>query len=140
MNQSAFFIRARANEGVKYYLRTPEGELTEFYLLLRGKDSDHFRAAEAAAKRRMAEFDTTQSKEKAIEFFQQEQNNLIAELVMGWNFEESFTLENVRLFLREAPQIADGINSFVGDRERFFRASSKSSTPSATANSSSANT
>lgn len=120
------------------YLSTPEGQPTDFWLLIRGVDSDHFKAAEAACKRRMAEFDTTQSKDKAAEFFREEQANLIAELVMDWNFEEPFTPENVRLFLKEAPQVAQQVNIFAGDRERFFKRNSQSSTPSAVANASSA--
>lgn len=129
--QSAFFTRAKANEGVDLPLLTPSGETTEHWIKIRGVDSDAVKQYEAESRRRVFEAASNVT-DKSI-FAKMEEDEalgLLVALVMAWSFDEPCTPDNVRKFLREAPQIAEQINRLSTRRSLFFGNSSQSSTPS----------
>lgn len=131
LGMEAFFTRERANEGIEIPLYLPDGTKTEHWLRIRGVDSDHFRLAEAESKRdamRVAMIEDPLERAKAIA---DAKLNLIAALVISWSFEKECTLENVKEFFRQAPQIADAVDQVASKRALFFakRSSSSLSTP-----------
>lgn len=131
LGMEAFFTRERANEGIEIPLYLPDGTKTEHWLRIRGVDSDHFRLAEAEIKRdamRVAMIEDPLERAKAIA---DAKLNLIAALVISWSFEKECTLENVKEFFRQAPQIADAVDQVASKRALFFakRSSSSLSTP-----------
>ncbi len=131
LSMEAFFTRERANEGIEIPLYLPDGTKTEHWLRIRGVDSDHFRLAEAESKRdamHVAMIEDPIERAKAIA---DAKLNLIAALVISWSFEKECTLENIKEFFRQAPQIADAVDQVASKRALFFakRSSSSLSTP-----------
>lgn len=131
LGMEAFFTRERANKGIEIPLYLPDGTKTEHWLRIRGVDSDHFRLAEAESKRdamRVAMIEDPLERAKAIA---DAKLNLIAALVISWSFEKECTLENVKEFFRQAPQIADAVDQVASKRALFFakRSSNSLSTP-----------
>lgn len=124
-----FFTRQTANEGVQLPLFLPDGTATEHWLKVRGVDSDEFRRAEAAAKRKAIEIAQIENEQKRAEAVRETELGCIAALIAGWSFPEPLTNDNVVNFLREAPQIADMVNRFAARRSEYY---SKKFTSSAT--------
>lgn len=126
-----FFMRQRANEGIQVPLYSPTGEKTDEWLLVRGKDSDAVRLAHAASSRRMVEAAAlAKSTGKPIDadaLAEEERLNIIVAIVAGWSFEDKCTPEAVKAFLKEAPQIADMLDSLSARRAAFFKVPSVSS-------------
>ena len=119
-----FHTREKANEGVKLPLVTPDGNETDHYLMVRGIDSDAFRAAESLAKRAIitagADADIQEiAKEAALD--------VVTSLVSAWSFDDELTTDNIKGFLRDAPQITNEIDRIAGDRALFFALKSKAS-------------
>lgn len=129
----AFFTREKANEGIQVPLYLPDGTKSEHWLQIRGVDSDHFRLAEADSKReamRVAMIDDTLERAKAIA---EVKLTLLSALVIGWSFDKECSVENIKEFFRQAPQIADAVDQVASKRTLFFgqRSSSLQSTPKA---------
>lgn len=127
MNPSDFFTRSKANEGEKLPLSLPDGTPTDEWLLIRGVDSDEFRAA-------LDEHRRTILANSAIEdeVVRAEQNRaaglkLHCALVIGWSFDAEFTDKALEEFFKEAPHLAIEVDSFASNRQRFFRKSSTNS-------------
>ena len=130
-----FHTRTRANEGIKLPLSLPDGTETEHFLTIRGVDSDVFREAEAEAKRNAMQVAVLEGDDQRKEAIADEKLNLVAVLVMGWSFDQECTLENIKAFLREAPQIADQIDQIAARRTLFFGKRLSNSPPSRKQNS-----
>lgn len=122
-----FYTRKTANEGVQLPLYYPDGTMSDHWIQVRGVDSDHFRRAEAKAKRKAVELAQIEDEQKRAEAVRETELEGIAALVAGWSFEQEATPENVVNFLREAPQIADMVNRYAARRTEFFRKKSDSS-------------
>jgi hypothetical protein len=132
-----FFTRERANEGVLLPLSQPDGSKTEHWIRIRGVDSDDFRRAEAAAKRKaVTDFGDITDKDRLQEQVFESMRELVAHLVISWSFSIPCTLENVKKFLREAPQIAEEIDLLASRRRLFFKQGSANSTTTPEGNSS----
>lgn len=126
-----FKTRERANVGHKIPLYTADGRLTGHFIVCRGVDSDSFQRAHAKQTRRLAEIaalDEAEREEAMIEAKVEMQ----AALVADWSFSDPAlmggddkthapTLENVRRFLRDAPQIGTELDKFASRRSLFFR-------------------
>lgn len=130
-SMEAFYTREKANAGVKVPLYTPDGAKSEHWLRIRGVDSDAFRDAEAESKRdtfRVANIEDLAERAKAIT---DAKRGLIASLVISWSFEQECSIENVKAFFRQAPQIADAVDQVASKRALFFapRSSSSENTP-----------
>ena len=116
-----FYTRTKANEGVKLPLSTPDGEKTDHWLMILGVDSDVFREAESEAKRSLIQ-KKADPKEAML--------SVVASLVSDWSFDKPCTQEEVKAFLKEAPQIADAVDKVAGDRKLFFALRSSGSNDS----------
>lgn len=130
----AFFTRQRANEGIKLPLSTPDGKPTTHYIKIRGVDSDAFKTAEAAAKRTAFELVTGEDQTKLEEQILTGKLTLLAALVIEWSFDIPCTPETIIAFLREAPQIANEIDTLASRRRLFFAKGLTNSSPTPAAN------
>ena len=116
-----FHTRAKANEGRKLFLATPNGEKTEHWLLILSQHSDKFRRArDTALQLRAKEIALIKDPEERRQRAQDELGAVQSALVADWSFEEPCTPENVQKFMREAPQIGDAIGRFAEDDAAFF--------------------
>lgn len=141
--KSKFFTREKANAGIKLELKLPDGTPTECWIKVRGVDSDAYKKAAAEMRlRALALMGSDNEEDKAKlqdmakgELHKSELLEMHASLVADWYILDEddkpipFTPENVRTFLREAPQIAEQINEVSTRRKLFFGKSLKSSTP-----------
>jgi len=136
-----FCTRPQANAGVHVQLKSPiTGQDTEHWLLVRGQDSDEFRAEEDAARRRiqdaMAALPSDQRNvAKYVELTKaaKAEDKLLgaASLVAAWSFADvPCTRENVVEWLRDAPQVQDQIDMVAGDRALFLASAAPPSTDS----------
>lgn len=142
MSKSRFFTRAKANEGIKIELKYPDGTPTDFWIRVRGVDSDAYKKAIAEMRARAMELfgsEDAGSKKKIKDMSQGEIHedellNIHVALVADWNIEDDngkplpCTPEEIKKFLREAPQIADQINEVSTRRKLFFGKSLNGST------------
>ena len=115
-----FFTRQAANEGVKLPLQHPDGTPSGHWLQVRGIDSDSFRRAETKGKQRVMELLSVKDDHLREEEIEKAEVECIASLVAGWSFPQPLTQEEVVLFLTEAPQIREQVNSFAARRAAFF--------------------
>lgn len=118
-----FYTLDKANEGRRLALETPDGKPTEHWLQVRSRLSDEFRAAKSAAMQAVAMVDGDKREQVAKDAH----ILALSALIAGWSFGD-LEPEKVRTFLRNAPQIAERINSFAGDDEVFFASGSAVST------------
>ena len=122
-----FFTREGANAGAKMPLYLPDGTISEHFVVVLGTDSDLFRKAEMEAKRAAANIAQIENAETRDSMIAEEQLNLIASLVTGWSFPQECTKKNVLRFLKEAPQIAENINTYAAQRSNFVKKKNNSS-------------
>jgi len=123
-----FYTRDKANEGVTLPLSLPNGDMTEESLTILGIDSDDFKRANTEEQRKISTTLEIAAKidddEERLAFVTKREADskliILAALIKAWSFEEECTEENKINFLRNAPQIADAINSYAADRKRFF--------------------
>lgn len=111
-DMSMFFTRESANEGIKVSLLDPKGEKTDHFLVLRGSRSDAMTKAREEMQRRMLDKDADR-----MDLIRA----LLASSVKSWSFKAECTLENVKNFLREAPQIADQIERAIYNDSNFTK-------------------
>ncbi len=128
-SMQAFFTRERANEGITIPLYLPDGSRSQHHLLIRGVDSDAFRDVEAESKRNAMRLLTIEDPEERKIAIRDEKLTILASLVIDWSFEEDCTPQNIKHFLREAPQIADAIDQLAAKRSLFLGEKSSNSRP-----------
>lgn len=125
MGMEQFFTRGKANEGVKVNLMTPDGQMTDEYILIRSQWSDAFQQAKAQSYR-----DDMKAATEGREIDPTERHaRLTASLVAGWSFDEEYTPESALELMREAPQLRDMIDRYASNDARFFGKPSSDSTP-----------
>lgn len=127
MKPSDFHTRTRANEGERMPLSLPDGTLTSEWLLIRGVDSDQFRAALDDYRREVLAIAAIKDEVERKDQAETARLQLNSALVIGWSFDAEFTEEALLEFLREAPHITAEVDRFASDRRRFFGKSSTSS-------------
>ncbi len=124
-SMAAFGIMGQSEEGVKLNLTLPDGTETEHWLKVRGADSKAYRTEEARQKRLIVEkLNSKKNKvtpEEELKHMENARLSLLSSTVCGWSFEEECTTENVKSFLKTAPQIMDQIDGFAADRGNFMR-------------------
>ena len=119
-DMDAFYTREAANNGIKVPLFTPDGSATDHYIMIRGVDSDEFRAADTEARRSVLKFAAIEDPAELDIATSDAIRKTRASLVISWSFEQECTLDNVINFLREAPQLADAIDMTAAKRSLFF--------------------
>ena len=127
MKPSDFFTRSKANEGERMPLSLPDGTPTDEWLLIRGIDSDEFRAALDEHRRAVLANAAIEDEAERAEKNRLAGLNLHCALVMDWSFDAELTQDALQEFFTEAPHIAIEVDSFASNRKRFFRKGSASS-------------
>jgi hypothetical protein len=122
-----FRTREVSNEGILLPLNSASGEPTEHWLRVRGVDSDAFRLADVKSRRRAMEIAQEGDETKRDEMVQEVRLDVLVALIASWSFKRELTPENVKAFLRDAPQIAEGVDKAAYRRALFFAKSSKPS-------------
>ena len=122
-----FHTRAKSSEGVNVPLMLPDGSPTEHWVKVRGVDSDEYRRADSRARRRAIDIAQEKDEAKREDMIEDTKLDVLSVLVADWSFDRPCTPEEVKAFLREAPQIADLVDKTAYKRALFF---AKSSTPS----------
>ena len=115
-----FMTRPKANEGHKIPLYTADGRLTAHWLRVLGIDSDVFRKVQAQQIRRIAEISELPEEERETAY-EDVKLELAACLVADWSFDKPCTHENVKAFLRDAPQIRAEVDKLASRRTFFFK-------------------
>ena len=133
-----FHTRARANEGKRLKLYTPDGKPTEHWLQVRHVWSDAFQIAqdEELAKLKDALLAAGGDEAAVSELRRASQVRLLSALVCAWSFEADCTPEAVAAFLAEAPQIVAQLDKFAADSRSFFGNGSTSSNAGSSPNAS----
>lgn len=127
MSMNSFFTRENAEAGIEIPLFRPgEDKASGEWVRIRGVDSDQFRDAESESRRKLREL-AADPKADLAKAHRDGLVDILSSLVISWSFPEPCDRENVRTFLREAPQIADQINRLATQRKLFFKAGSNSS-------------
>jgi len=98
-----FYTRELHNDAKKFPLHTPDGKKTKKYLMISGKDSDHFRNSKAELQRRVNAGDFADIDNEAL---------YVACLVSGGNFVKDFSFDSVVTLLSEAPYLRDDAHEF----------------------------
>lgn len=120
MKLTDFYTRDRANQGERMPLALPDGTPTDQYLVIRGADSDTVRAAIDDFRRDLLRLSAVEDKAERTTGESQARIRLTSAMVAGWSFDEPFTDAALAELLREAPYIADQVQRFTEDRQRFF--------------------
>lgn len=119
-NMNRYKIRKQAQTPQRVNLFDPATNAeTKDWLEIRSSLSDEFTAARDETMQAVQEINEP-SKEKRRQMVADLQLGLKVALVAGWSFDEPFTEENVREWLREAPQVQQMIMSVADDSARFF--------------------
>lgn len=127
MSMTDFFTRENAEAGIEVPLFRPgEDSPSGQWIRIRGVDSDQFRDAEASSRRKLREL-AGDPKADLTQAYRDGLIDVMSSLVISWSFDEECTPQNVKKFLREAPQIADNINQLATRRKLFFKNGSNSS-------------
>jgi hypothetical protein len=110
------------NEGAEMRVRGPDGEYTDFYIMLSGMDSTTWRKAARDVKRKVVEV-MSAGGEVDIDF---EAESLAASTI-GWRGLESdgeaveFNVDTAFSLYKNAPYIQDQADRFMGDRANFIK-------------------
>ena len=123
-----FYTRDKANEGIALPLSLTNGEESEHSLTILGIDSDEFKWVNTDEQRKVsttlelaAKIEDEDERKKFIQKRGDESKlAILVALIKDWSFDQECTEENKTEFLKNAPQIADAINSYAADRKRFF--------------------
>ena len=126
MNIEDFYTREKANAGIKMPLFSPNGVKTDHWLMLRGVDSDAFRAAKTVCERESAEIAAIKDKAEYDDALRASQRRLMSSLVVSWSFDQECTRDAVEKLFLEAPQIMDAVDKVVSNRAIFFAIGSAS--------------
>lgn len=122
----AFKIRGRANEGRQLPLPALDGSDSGHWLRVRSQWSDAFRAARDEALQQAAQW-TLLSDDERRAAMEESVLAVRSTLVADWSFEEPCTPDNVRGFLKDAPQIAELVDKAGADDAAFFAGAFSSS-------------
>jgi hypothetical protein len=118
---SKYKTRARANEGVRVQLVDPStGKAGDDWVEVVSSLSDAFRDARDKALQDAGETAAMGDDAKRKEAMAEVRASMHASLVRAWSFDEPCTPENVREFLKEAPQVSDAVTVAADDHRRFF--------------------
>ena len=108
---------AMANEGIKLDLVAPNGDKTDHWLQIVGRDSDIYRKQFAKAKQAIAKVDGNEHEEVKEKI----QSEFLASLIIDWSFDEELTIDRARDWLTNAPMIREEIDKISMNRAALFR-------------------
>lgn len=112
----------RSDTAVKFQLKTPGGENSDYYLLVLGTESTPWRKnrRDSLLERLSQSLDDTKISKSIIDH-DRKTAKLLSSIVTGWNFEKSFTVQAVEELLYNSPYLCDDLDNFVSVRENFLK-------------------
>jgi hypothetical protein len=144
MKATDFYTVPKSEAGVKVPLLKPDGGDSKEWLRIIGPDSKRFGEAVSDLNRSLADLNPPRKDGEPIPVLSAEDMGLrealakeimldyVEQLVIGWSFEDDFTPDALREFLKNSPTIATLIPNVSTDRSRFFGLDSPASTPGPT--------
>jgi hypothetical protein len=141
MKVTDFYTVPKSESGVKVPLLKPDGSDSGEYLLVIGPDSKRFAKAASELNRSLADLNAASKPDETgaepdIATREAMAGDImldyVEKLVIGWSFEDEFTAEALREFLKNSPSITQQIPNVATDRSRFFGLDSPASTPGPT--------
>jgi len=122
-NLADFFTVPQASEGKPLPLKKPDGTATEYHLTVIGADAPAARQALLAATRIVRdERNDKMTDEEKLAVSERANLQFRVALVTGWNLPIEFTKDAVTELLTNNPGLAQDVEQFSGDRNRFFGA------------------
>lgn len=120
-NLSDLFTLPIAQAGRHLKLVMPDGSPTDYHLTVIGSDAPAARKALLASSRIIRdETNDKTSDEDRLAVTERAALAFRVELVTGWNLPIEFSKEAVTELLTNNPGLAQEVESFSGDRQRFF--------------------
>lgn len=123
---SDFFTRDAANEGVKIPLLNPRTGGAEWIKIL-GIDSDIFREAKINKARQLIKIAEIDNDGERAEAIKEADFELLSVLVADWSFDTPCEPDEIINVLRNAPQIAEVVDTKAGARSLFLQKKSRNS-------------
>lgn len=117
---------AKAESGARMYLRDlSTGEQSEFWIDLRGEDSQVYRDAKAEIDRRRLKASFRDPDAVATRSFDEDEIELLSKLGTAWNLVENekelpFSESELARVLREYPKVRKQVNQFVHTARHFL--------------------
>ena len=128
MKLADLYTRPTANTSRKMYVELPDGTSSdEYYLEVLNVESDAFRIAETNAKRKAVEYARLEDEDEISEKQRALEADMLASLVVGWNFEDKFSKGAVIELLTESAGNRDKLARFSATRSHWFSVKPKSS-------------
>lgn len=115
-----FFTSDIASAGIKVPLPARDGSPTEEWILVRGMESDEYRAARDEQMRAAMAASAITDVELKAQAMKESVTRLLGALVAEWSLETPCTPENVAQLITKAPYIGDLIDRKSADRRSFF--------------------
>lgn len=116
-----FFTLSTAQAGKPLPLSKPDGTKTDYHLTVLGVDAPEARQALLEATRIIRDGITEEMTEKEKQAVNERATlQFRASLVTGWNLPIEFNREAVTELLSNNPGLAQEVERFSGDRQRFF--------------------
>jgi len=128
MTMEQFFTAQAAEEGVEIPLYLPTGEKSEFFIRIRGIDSEKFRIAEAHSKRAAVTIAAIDNDDQRTKTLLAARVKLAASLVISWNLPDECSQANVEKLFTNAPQILEMVDRIASQRSLFFSRKQSAST------------
>ncbi len=120
MKPSDLYTRAAASNARKMPLFTPQGEITDHYLEIIGRDSDEFQRASSKYQQTLAIIEAIKDPKERGEAARRAFASLRAALVVGWSLDAELTPEAAAELCFEAPSLAREIDQFAGNIANFL--------------------
>lgn len=122
MGMADWKSRERANEGARMDVLAPDGKHHGDWMQVRHVWSDAFKQAEEQAERAIADsvMGEKPDKDQLAALQRASRLDILAALVADWSEPAECSYEGVRALLESEPGIADQLDKFAVDRQRFF--------------------
>lgn len=122
-----YMTRDTANEGAKLHVVSPDGSLSDDFLIILSTDSDAFIHEETAILREVAfSVNDNNDKDDPVEKARKNKLRLACVLIKSWSFDEKCNPENKLEFLKNSPRNADSVDIFANQPLNFFKKKQKS--------------
>jgi hypothetical protein len=127
MKATDFYTVPKSEAGIRVPLSNPDGSDSGEWLLIVGPDSKAYAKAASELNRAVAAFPEDPVERATADGAAYV--DYLANLVIGWSFEDDFNEAALRAFLKNSPGIAMQVHAIATDRSRFFGPASLPSTP-----------
>ena len=120
MELSELYTREDHEAGAWVPIYGPDGKKTKLEILVMGKDSDVYRQDAREARRAVL----NAMADGTIEELDEDARDIetLVKLSIDWRgTDQDFTREECRKLYREAPNVRDQIDAFIGNRANFIK-------------------